>query len=271
MKLQQPHSTIVDLSGRQSAPWLTMVHAATHDQRYFSSQVQALQQDFRLLLIDLPGHGRSAVLPGPFGFEEYAVSVLAAMDANGVAESHYLGTHTGAAVGLMLASRHRRRFRSLILESAPIPGLELASVNAAINRARETARSSGIEAARAQWFQDERWFEIIRQHPERCRADAHWAMIAEFSGQPWLDVTPAQPVAPLLEQLSSIDCAVLIINGEHDVEDFLRSADEMERRLPRVRRVRIPGAGGFPMWEQPEQVNSHIRQHLQDAGMKIRD
>ena len=245
-----------------------MVHAATHDQRYFSSQVQAFQQDFRLLLIDLPGHGHSAALPGPFGFEEYAVSVLAAMDANGVEESHYLGSHTGAAVGLMLASRQRKRFRSLTLESAPIPGLDLASVNAALKRARDTARSRGVEAARAEWFQGEGWFEIIRQNPERCRADAHWAMIAEFSGQPWLDTTPAQPVAPLLEQLSSIDCPVLIINGEHDVEDFLHAADEMQRRLPRVQRVRIPGAGGFPMWEQPQLVNKHIRRHLQDAGMK---
>ena len=271
MKLQQPHSTIVDLSGRQSAPWLTMVHAASHDQRYFSSQVQAFQEDFRLLLIDLPGHGRSAELPGPFGFEEHAVSVLAAMDGNGVEESHYLGSHTGAAVGLMLASRQGQRFRSLTLESAPIPGLDLASVNAAYDRARQTARSRGIEAARDQWFQREGWFDIIRQNPERCRAEAHRAMIAEFSGRPWLDTTPAQPVAPLLEQLSSIDCPVLIINGEHDVEDFLRCADEMERRLPRVRRLRVAGAGGFPMWEQPQQVNDHIRRHLQGAGVKMSD
>ena len=267
MKLQQPHSTTVDLSGRESAPWITMVHSASHDQRYFSSQVQAFQEDFRLLLIDLPGHGRSAALPGPFGFEEYAISVLAAMDANGVEESHYLASHTGAAAGLILAARHRQRFHSLALEGAPLPGLDLPSVNAAIARARDTARDRGIEAALTQWYQREPWFEIIRKHPERCRADAHWEMIAEFSGQPWLDTTPPQPVAPLLDELPSIDCPVLIINGEYDVEDFLLSADEMERRLPRVTRVRIPDAGGFPMWEQPEQSNEHIRRHLQDAGI----
>ena len=77
-----------------------MVHGASHDQRYFSSQVQAFQQDYRLLLIDLPGHGQSASSPGPYGFEEYAMSVLAAMDAAGVDETHYLASHTGAAVAL---------------------------------------------------------------------------------------------------------------------------------------------------------------------------
>ena len=268
MKMPPPYSTIVRITERESAPWITMVHGASHDQRYFSSQVQAFQQDYRLLLIDLPGHGQSASSPGPYGFEEYAMSVLAAMDAAGVDETHYLASHTGAAVALILASHHGQRFQSLALESAPIPGVDLPSVTEALDRARATARSAGIEAARAEWFERGRWFEIIRKNPERCRADEHRAMISEFSGRPWLDTTPAQPVAPLLDRLDSIQCPVLIINGEHDVEDFLLAAGELERRLPRVQRVTVPGAGGFPMWEDPKQVNDHIRRHLQGACMK---
>ena len=243
-----------------------MVHAATHDQRFFSSQVQAFQGEFRLLLIDLPGHGQSGALPGPFGLEEYAASVLAAMDGAGVEQSHYLGSHTGAAIGLMLATRHGQRFHSLALESTPVPGVDIPSVRTALNRARNTAANRGVEAARSAWFQHEPWFDIIRQNPERCRADAHWAMIAEFSGRPWLDDAPPRPVAPILEQLPSIHCPVLMINGAYDVQDFVAAADAMERRLPRVTRVRIPGAGGFPLWEQPELVNEHIRRHLHDAG-----
>jgi len=268
MKLPPPHSTIVDAAERDSAPWLTMVHAASHDQRFFASQVQAFQSDYRLLLIDLPGHGQSASLPGPYGFEEYAVGVLAAMDAAGVGQTHFLGSHTGAAVALILACRDQRRFRSLVLEGVPIPGLDLPSVTENYARARATARRSGIEAARAEWLARGPWFAIIRKHPERCRADAHRAMVSEFSARPWLDTSPARPVEPLLEKLSSIRCPVLIINGEHDVEDFLHAADELEQRLPWVRRVTIPGAGGFPMWEDPQHVNDHIRRHLQDACMK---
>ena len=122
---------------------------------------------------------------------------VAAMNDAGVDETHYLASHTGAALALILASQHGRRFQSLALESAPIPGVDLLSVIEALNRARATARDRGIEAARAEWFERGRWFEIIRKNPERCRADEHWAMISEFSGRPWLDTTPAQPVAPL--------------------------------------------------------------------------
>lgn len=265
MKLQPPFSNIVDVSGMDSAPWLTMVHAASHDQRYFAAQVQTFQRDYRLLLIDLPGHGQSAALPGPYGFEEYASAVLAAMDAAGVDATHYLGTHTGAAVGLMLATRAPRRIRSLMLESAPIPGVDLPSVVECYARARATAQSRGIDAARSEWFAHGPWFDNIRENPERCRSDAHWQMIAQFQGRPWLDSAAPAPVAALLDRLPAIRCPALIINGAHDVADFLQAARELEARLPRAERVSIAGAGGFALWEEPGQVNDHLRRHLCNA------
>jgi pimeloyl-ACP methyl ester carboxylesterase len=257
---------MVTVAERTSAPWLTMVHGATHNQHYFSSQVRAFEKDFRLLLIDLPGHGQSADMPGPFGFEEYAASVLAAMDAAEVESSHYLATHSGSAAGLILATRFAERFLSLSLEGPPIPGIDLPSVIDSMERARALARSRGVDAARSEWYEHGKWFDVIRSSPERCRAEEHWTMLCEFSGKPWLDPAPAKPVAPVLEQLHSIRCPVLVINGERDVEDFLDAADELERRLPNVRRVRIAGAGGFPMWEDPEPVNAHIRRHLEESG-----
>lgn len=70
MKLPNPHSTIVDAGGSENAPWQTIMHAAGHDQRFYPSQTVAFRHDdFRLLLVDLPGYGRSAALPGPCGFD----------------------------------------------------------------------------------------------------------------------------------------------------------------------------------------------------------
>lgn len=262
MNLRLPHSTTITRNAPTNAPWLTMVHAATHDQRYFSAQVQAFRAHFRLLLIDLPGHGRSEALPGPFGFEEHAASVLAAMDAAGVETTHYLATHTGSVAGLLLCTRFPERFLSLTLEGPPIPGIDLPSVVDAMERARSTARARGVDAARDEWYARGAWFDVIRNNPERCRGEEHWAMLSAFSGKPWLDTSTPQPVASVLEQLPSIRCPVLIINGEHDVKDFLDSAAELERRLPNVERVTIEAAGGFPMWENPDSANAHIRRHL---------
>ena len=75
--------SVVERAGRD-APWLTLVHGATQHRGVFDAQVGDFAGRFRLLLVDLPGHGEAADFPGPYGTAEYASAVLAAMDAAGV-------------------------------------------------------------------------------------------------------------------------------------------------------------------------------------------
>jgi len=104
-----------------SAPWLVVVHGATQHSGLFSAQVETFRASRRLLLVDLPGHGRSSNVPGPYGLAEYARSVMAALDESRVDEAHFWGTHTGAGIGLLLAARHPGRFTSLVVDGAIRP------------------------------------------------------------------------------------------------------------------------------------------------------
>ena len=257
-----PHFETIVRAG-ESRPWLTLLHGASQHSGLFAAQVEAFQADYRLLLVDLPGHGRSAALPGPYGLAEYTRSVLAAMQAAAVARTHLWGTHTGAGIGLLLAAQHPQRIASLILDGAILPGVELPYVAARFARARQTARERGIEAARAEWFRASKWFDVIRARPGECRAKAHWDLIAAFPGQPWLDAAAPAPVASLRPLLPRIAQPALLVNGEHDVEDFLSVAQELESGLANARRATIAAAGGFPLWEFPAQVNALVRGFLE--------
>ena len=243
-----------------------MVHGMSQNRRLFSAQVSAFQKDYRLLLIDLPGHGKSSEMRGPYGPEEYAAATLAAMDAAGVESTHFWGTHTGAGVGLLLATRQPQRFASLILEGAVIPGVTLPSSARNVGRVTATARQRGVDAARLEWFNEAEWFDVIRREPEQCRAREHWSLLAEFSGAPWLDSTEARPVEPLRGRLHQIARPTLLINGEHDLGDFLTIAEELASTLPIVERRTIAGAGGFPLWEYPAEVNAQVSQFLSRRG-----
>lgn len=249
-------------SAGETRPWITMVHGASQHSGLFSAQVEAFQADYRLLLIDLPGHGRSSDCPGPYGLAEYARSVLAAIHAAQVERTHFWGTHTGAGIGLMLAAQHPRLIASLVLDGAILPGVDLPYVTAMLARAKQTARERGVEAARAEWFRESRWFDVIRARHAQCRAKEHWDMVAGFSGRPWTDPSQPEFVAPIRPALARIAQPVLLVNGEHDVEDFMRVADELESALADVQRATIPGAGGFPLWEYPAEVNALVRRFL---------
>jgi pimeloyl-ACP methyl ester carboxylesterase len=247
------------------APWLTLVHGATQSRALFDAQVDAFAARYRLLLVDLPGHGASASLPGPYGPLEYARGVGAAMHAAGVDRTHYWGTHTGSAVALVLAASEPERFQSLVLEGVVIPGRAVASVTECLARARSTLRERGLAAAREEWFQCSPWFDVIRAEPRRCRASAQRALIDQFEGAPWRDDGTAQPMLMERSALAAIDLPVLLYNGEHEVADFLPAARELEETLPRACRKTVPATGGFPLWEDPRAVNALVADFLDSA------
>lgn len=252
------------LSGPEglNRPWLTLVHGAAQDRRVFTAQVAAFRASYRVLLIDLPGHGLSSALPGPYGPEEYAASVREALRTAGVERTHFWGTHTGAGVGLLLACREPARIASLVLEGPVFPHRLPPSVLEMFARVKDLARKQGLEPARRYWWERSPWFEVIREHPEACQADAQLAMLEEFQGLPWLDTGTPEPVDFSEGELGRLQLPVLIVNGEHEVPDFLTAADEMMALLPNAERVIVPGGGGFPLWEFPERVNAEVARFL---------
>jgi len=241
-----------------SAPWLVMVHGMSQDRRVFDAQVAAFHARFRILLIDLPGHGLSAAIPGPFGPVELAAHVAGALEQAGVDRCHYWATHTGTALGLLLAVERPGRFLSMILEGPVLPGHPLPSVEQALQQARHLARTAGLAEARRQWFDTAPWFVVMRRHAEACRAAAQRAIIDDFAGAPWLDDGPAAVLAPVDKALAAVDLPVLIYNGEHDVADFLAAAARLQALLPRAQWATISDAGGFPAWEFPDKVNKLV-------------
>lgn len=262
---QLPYSQAVTSAGPQR-PWITMVHGASQSSGVFSAQIDAFAERYRLLLLDLPGHGRSSMCDGPYGIVEYTRGVLKALDARGIERTHFWGTHTGAGIALLLASAHPDRIASLVLDGSVLPGVDLPSVTKCIARARATVRARGIEAARKEWFDECEWFEVIRSRPRECRANEHRALIEAFSGRPWLDEARPEPAPSLREKLSGIAQPALIVNGEHDLPDFLAVADELAFRLPNAERLVIPGGGGFPLWEFPDFVNPAVARFLLTAS-----
>jgi pimeloyl-ACP methyl ester carboxylesterase len=265
----RPAAADVIAVAKQSAPWMTMVHGLSQDRRVFSAQVEAFKGRFRLLLVDLPGHGRSADIGGPYGPEEFAEGIEAALDQAGVESSHFWGTHTGASAGLLLAARRPDRFQSLVLEGPALPDRPLPAVVRALSRTRAIARERGIEHARRQWFEESEWFAVMRRHPDECRAREQWEMVSEFRGGPWLDPRIPRSVAPVADRLASLQVPTLIINGQHDLADFLAAADELESLLPNCRRISIPDGGGFPLWEYPDRVNAEVRRFLDAMADRV--
>lgn len=62
--------------------------------------------------------------------------------------------------------------------------------------------------------------------------------------------------------LASITVPTLVLNGEHESRSVFRHAAYMERTIPNVRSVVIPGAGHTSNMENPEGFNRDVSEFL---------
>ena len=261
----QMATSIVIRDAPSTAPWLVMVHGMSQDHRIFDEQVAAFRQQFRILMIDLPGHGLAADVGGPYGHLEFARHVHAEMRTHFSSGAHYWGTHTGTAVALLIALADPNIFDSLILESPVMPGRNVPVVVFEIERARKIARSEGTAAAVEAWWSKACWFDYMKANPEDCRAEKHHAIVLDFKAGPWMDDKSTAPVADVSRVLAKLSIPTLIYNGDHDHPDFLEEAERLARVLPQAQRWITPNAGAFPAWERPDRVNAHAGMFLAEA------
>ena len=111
-------------------PWkepttLLLLHAAMGSSRRYYAWVPALCRDYRVVRMDLRGHGESEIpLPErPLTLDRLVTDVTELMDHLGVRSAHIVGNSAGGYLGQQLAMNHGERVRSLMLFGST-PGLK---------------------------------------------------------------------------------------------------------------------------------------------------
>ncbi len=102
------------VNGPEKAPLVVFTHGITMDHTAFDDQVDALQGQFQVLVWDLPGHGLSFSLNGPFSYslaEECLIGLLDELDAEQVVT---VGVSLGGQINQYLAHNHPERVSALV-------------------------------------------------------------------------------------------------------------------------------------------------------------
>jgi 3-oxoadipate enol-lactonase len=109
----------------KKAPTLLLLHAAMGSARRYYAWVPALCRHYRVVRMDLRGHGGSVVPPTdrPLTLERLVSDVIELMDHLGVGSAHIVGNSAGGYLGQQLAMNHGERVTSLMLFGST-PGLK---------------------------------------------------------------------------------------------------------------------------------------------------
>lgn len=109
----------------KKAPVLLLLHAAMGSMRRYYAWVPPLARHYRVVRLDLRGHGASQIPPSgqALTLERLVADVAELLDYLGVASAHIVGNSAGGYLGQQLAMTRGERVRSLMLFGST-PGLK---------------------------------------------------------------------------------------------------------------------------------------------------
>src|SRR5258708_5730229 len=105
-KIDAPNGSIAVHESSGQGPPVVLIHGTSSSSPVFSRQLDGpLGERFRLIAVDLPGHGASddAEDPSAYSLPGHALAIRAVLDALGIDEAHFVGWSLGGHVALEMA------------------------------------------------------------------------------------------------------------------------------------------------------------------------
>ena len=97
---------------------VVMIHGGLANSNYWARQIEALQDRFRVIVLDSRGHGRSSRDARPYGYDLMASDVIALMDYLKIGKAAIIGWSDGAIIGLDIAMKNPERISGLFAFAA---------------------------------------------------------------------------------------------------------------------------------------------------------
>jgi aminoacrylate hydrolase len=226
-----------------AGPPLMLVPGLAGRGSFWISQVPDFSRDFRTVVHDHRGAGRSTHSRITYSIEQMADDTLRLMDALGIEAAHFVGHSTGGAIGQLIATEHPERLRCLVLSATwagPDPYFRRL-----FESRKQTLLDSGVEAylkASALSQTTPRW---VSDNDE---------FLTEFHAATAADYSPIEVVASRIDaivrhdhrhRLRQIRLPTLVIVARDDMITPPFYSEELAAAIPGATLVLLEGGGHF--------------------------
>ena len=242
-----------DLIGPENGPVVCITHSLASDGGSWTEQVPALlQEGFRVLRLDMRGHGGSDPVAGEYTMKALADDVAVVLDGLSLARVHYIGLSIGGMIGQAFALDHGDKLISAMwcdtLPASP-------STAAAMweERMSTVRRANSLEPLADATV--ERWFTDAF----RPRNPGRWKQIrdtvAATTPAGYLGCSAAIMNFDFTGRLSSLRVPALVVCGADDPGTPPSENRRLAELVPGGRYEEIPNARHFPNVERPNVFN----------------
>ena len=220
-------------------PALILTHGYSSTSAMWEGQIEALSKQYKLVLWDMRGHGKSDYPADPNAYSEALTigDIAALLDQIGTRRAIVGGLSLGGYMSLAFYRTHPERVAALLIIDTG-PGFKKDEARAAWNkRAHETAERferDGLSVLKS----------LSRERSSVTHRDARGLALAARG-------MLTQRDASVMEVLPEIAVPSLIVVGADDTP-FLAASDYMAAKIPGAKKVVIPSAGHAVNIDQPQ-------------------
>ena len=244
---------------RGRGPRIVLVHGFTQTGRCWGPEADALAEDHEVVLVDAPGHGRSAeVMAG--------LRTGGRLIADQGGEATYLGYSMGGRFCLHLALSNPELVRGLVLLGATA-GIE-DPAEREVRRQQDLATAARLERDGLERFLDE-WLAqplFAALPPERAFRSERLENTVEGLRSS-LEQAGTGSQDPSWHKLGRLTMPVLVLAGADD-ERFAALAERLARAIGgNATLALVDGAGHAAHLEQPDRFLAILRPWLADHGL----
>jgi pimeloyl-ACP methyl ester carboxylesterase len=224
---------------------IVFVHGACENSSFWNHQ-RMLSDRFKIITIDLPGHGKSSPLPCEIEIKKYSDIVSEFLAMTCPEKPILVGHSMGGAITLLNAIEHPSSLRGFVLVCSGAKLGVLPSI-------REGLRSRFEETVKAvvgpRQFSSKTNLETIRFVTNEILKCNNGIAAGDYEACNSFDVR---------QKLQSIQIPVLIIAGEEDKMTPVTWSSYLKENIPRSKLVVMRDASHLPMLERPAEFNRHL-------------
>lgn len=266
---------VLDIGSGDRTP-VVFVHGLSGCWQNFLENIPFVSQSRRVVALDLPGFGESAMPRERISIPHYARVVQQVCERRGIEKASVVGNSMGGFIAAELTIQQPVRVERLVLVSAAgisssnvyrAPALTVGRIGAAV-MANETVDNRRI-AARVRGRQMA--LALVARHPRLLAADVAYEALLRGANKPgFFGALRACIEYDYRERLTEIEAPTLIVWGENDSILSVRDADEYERLIPNTKKLLMRDTGHVPQVERPEAFNSELLEFLDaQAGSEL--
>ncbi|HXY12553.1 MAG TPA: alpha/beta hydrolase [Thermoplasmata archaeon] len=270
MPFAERNGTKIYYEARGRGRPLVLVEGLGYGLWMWRGQSPALEERFRLILVDNRGVGRSSPLPGPYSASEFARDILSVLDTERVEKAAVLGASMGGAIAQALAGIAPTRVDALVLSctlpggpaSKNMPPETFAEVTRQVPNETEPHRlRRTMSVALTPGFSEE--------HPEVIDAIIADRLASPTDGTQWMYQAMSLQSFDATETDARLEVPVLLTTGTEDRVVPWTNSLYLYRLIPKASLVLFRGRNHLHLLERPTEFNDVVSRFLTGAPPEI--